>query len=97
MGHYRTTSISLTRAMLTHLPCHRKNDPLWRKHRIRPTLALTLEGQLRVRFGPFAGRSKNVRNLRIPAETGVEGLCSLMGVWGALLGVDASRCRYPLR
>jgi hypothetical protein len=34
--------------MLTHLPCHRKNDPLWRKHRIRPTLALTLEGQLRV-------------------------------------------------
>jgi hypothetical protein len=41
--------------MLTHLPCHRKSDPLRRKHRIRPTPAfsrfppirsLTLEGQL---------------------------------------------------
>jgi hypothetical protein len=30
-------------------------------------------------------------------KTGVEGLCSLMGQWGALLGVDASRCRYSLR
>src|ERR1700723_573072 len=55
MGHCRTTSISLTRAMLTHLPRHRKSDPLRRKHRIRPTPAfsrfppirsLTLEGQL---------------------------------------------------
>jgi hypothetical protein len=43
--------------MLTHLPRHRKNDPLWRKHRIRPTPAfsrfppirsLTLEGPIRV-------------------------------------------------
>jgi hypothetical protein len=45
--------------MLTHLPCHRKSDPLRRKHRIRPTPAfsrfppirsLTLEGQLWVDF-----------------------------------------------
>jgi hypothetical protein len=56
-GHRRTTSLSLTRAMLTHLPRHRKNDPLWRKHRLQPRTAfsrfppirsLTLEGQLRV-------------------------------------------------
>jgi len=45
--------------MLTHLPCHRKSDPLRRKHRIRPTPAFSrfppirtvaLEGQLRVDF-----------------------------------------------
>src|SRR5580704_5807341 len=33
----RSATISLTRAMLTHLSRHRKNDPLWRRHRIRPT------------------------------------------------------------
>src|SRR5580704_11367241 len=76
MGHCRTTSISLTRAMLTHLPCHRKSDPLRRKHGIRPTPAfsrflpirsLTLEGQLWVRSDPFAKPSRNGPYLRVPA------------------------------
>ena len=43
------------------IPRHRKNDPLWRKHRLQPTPAfsrfppirsLTLEGQLRVDLTP---------------------------------------------
>ena len=52
--------------MLTHLPCHRKNDPLWRKHRIRPTPALTLEGQLRVDLRRSPTRPLNDRYLRTP-------------------------------
>jgi hypothetical protein len=60
MGHCRTTSISLARTMLTHLPHHRKNYPLWRKHRLQartacsrfpPIRSLSLEGQLRAAFG----------------------------------------------
>ena len=50
------------RAMLTHLPRHRMNDPLWRKHRIRPTPAFSrlppvhitgLEGRQRGRTRQF--------------------------------------------
>jgi hypothetical protein len=51
--------------MLTHLPRHRKNDPLWRRHRIRPTPAFSrfppvhwasVEGRQRVEFSRSPNR-----------------------------------------
>jgi hypothetical protein len=46
--------------MLTHLPRHRKNDPLWRRRRIRPTPAFS-------RFPPVHWASVEVRIPTKPA------------------------------
>jgi hypothetical protein len=72
--------------MLTHLPCHRKSDPLWRKHRLQPRTAfsrfppirsLTLEGQLWVDLTPS------------PSRRGMAGICALPSAW-----VSAAKDRF---